>query len=393
MPPPLPPSRPRVLFVAAGRQPPRLDETSAKRLAVLSDIFEPVTIAFAQDRVPRRVRSPRAYLLPYPGSSLVRHFVRMAGGFLLVLWCIVVHRTEVVVAQSPFEGAPAALAARVARLFRRRVALVVENHGDFETAVFMQRGVAAPRLTRRLIEAQAGFALSQAHAMRAVSDSTRRQLEDWVDGAHVHQFPTWTDFDVFLSMDGHREPNATILFAGILVPRKGVHFLIEAFHALGRDFPHARLVVAGHPENPDYARQIKTQAEGLGVGDRVTWRGRLSQADLAHAMREAAVFCLPTEMEGLPRVVFEAMAAGLPVVASNVSGIPEIVDHGKTGFLVSHGDVDGLTGHLRWVLENPDEARSMGLRARERARTVFSTTKYVEGYRTLIADALAAAGA
>jgi glycosyltransferase involved in cell wall biosynthesis len=109
----------------------------------------------------------------------------------------------------------------------------------------------------------------------------------------------------------------------------------------------------------------------------------MPQTELAERMRRARVFVLPTYSEGLPRVVFEAMATGTTVIATAVSGIPEVIQDGLTGFLVPPGDEEALAKRLRWVLEHPQEAEAMGYRAREFARSFFSSEAYLAGYRRL----------
>jgi glycosyltransferase involved in cell wall biosynthesis len=109
-------------------------------------------------------------------------------------------------------------------------------------------------------------------------------------------------------------------------------------------------------------------------------------------MSEGAIFVLPSVSEALGRVVFEAMAAGTPVIGSRTGGIPDMVIDGETGFLVPPGDEEALAEKLRWALSHPNEIHEMGRRARNFARRFFSTESYVEGYSKLVAEAGALAG-
>jgi glycosyltransferase involved in cell wall biosynthesis len=320
--------------------------------------------------------------LPLPGLRYVELFVL---GPFLALWPIFRHGIQVLVAQSPYEGFVGALAKKVAGWLGYNVALVVESHGDFEETLFMQRSIRLPRWYRLLMRRVAEFTFKQADVLRAVSRSTRTQLERWVSAKPVVQFPTWTDIDVFLHAgmnDGNR-PTEDILYAGVLTPLKGVHHLINAFAHIASDFPQVRLVLAGYAENKHYAAELEDQIKEQGLAGRVERIGRVSQVELAGRMRRACVLTLPTYSEGLPRVVFEAMAARLPVVSSAVSGIPELVEDGVTGFLVQPGDETRLAERLRWILAHPDEAREMGRRAHAFAERFFSTEAYVEGYKQI----------
>jgi glycosyltransferase involved in cell wall biosynthesis len=220
--------------------------------------------------------------------------------------------------------------------------------------------------------------------LRAISDSTRKQLETWSPGKPIVQFPTWTDIEVFLKAgegDGTREP--VILFAGVLTPLKGIHHLLHAFAKVAQEFPEVRLEIVGRYENPEYGEELCQEVFRLRLNGRVSFVGEVPQVELANRMHRSRVFVLPSLSEGLGRVVVEAMATGTPVIGSHVDGIPEIVQEGLTGFLVPPGDEEALAERLRWVLKHPQEAKAMGHRAREFARSFFSPEAYLAGYRRL----------
>ncbi len=382
--------RPKVCFLGGTRYSRPLNLTAEKKFTRLAEVADVFVVGFSPDLFPRRfTQHARFYTLPLFRLPLLRYAEMATVGLLLVLWCVCRHGVRVVVAQSPYEGCIAAWAKGVARLFGRRLALVIENHGDFETTLFMERRLLWPGLYRFLMRRFAGFALRRADLLRAVSDSTRRQLHEWEPHKPVHQFPAWTDIGAFFREGASRMagPGQDVLYAGVLIPRKGVHHLLAAFAAVAGDFPAARVLVAGREENKDYAAGLKAQVEQVGLGGRVEFLGELSQEQLAAGMRQAALFVLPSYSEGLPRVVFEAMAAGLPVVATAVSGNPEIIEEGKTGFLVPPGDEAALADRLRWALGHPTEAQAVGHRARAFAQSIFSEDGYVRAYRDLFGAA------
>src|SRR5207249_3587281 len=139
-------------------------------------------------------------------------------------------------------------------------------------------------------------------------------------------------------------------------------------------------------ENKTYAAKLKSQVKQVGLNGRVQLVGEISQRELARRMQQAYVFVLPTHSEGLPRVVFEAMAAGLPVIASAVSGIPEIVQDGVRGFLVPPGDEVALAEKIRWALDHPEEIQVMGRHAHIFAERFFSTEAYIQEYARMLSD-------
>lgn len=377
----------RACFVGGARYSEPLDPTSASKFRALARIADLTVVGFASDR---RVRSftqhARFVLLPDLPWAPLRHAMMLAATPAVALWAAVARGAEVLVAQSPYEGAAAAVAKILARAIGRRVALVVESHGDFEEGPFLQRRVRMRGVAAAAMRMLARFAFSQADALRAVSSSTQAQVEHWAPGRPVERFAAWTDLDLFLRAGDARPHRAvpTILFAGVLVEAKGVHHLIDALAHL----PTARLVVAGAAKDEAYARGLRDRAARLGLDGRIDWLGPLPQGDLAMRMAAADVLVLPSLSEALGRVVFEAMACGTPVVASRVGGIPDLVRDGENGFLVPPGDATALAARVAWLLDHHAEARAMGERGRAFAREFFSEEAYVAGYARLFASAL-----
>ncbi len=376
----------RVCFIGSSRYNQPLDRTSEKKFRNLKGFGELYVVAFSQEIRPRRFTDQAHFFLlaKLPLASL-RYAEMFTLGPLLALWLIFRHGVEVLVAQSPHEGLAAAVAKKIANWFGYRVVLVVENHGDFEESVFLQRRILLPGLYRILMRRAADFSLGNADVLRAVSDSTNQQLARWSPGKPIFQFPTWTNIEVFLEAGIHREQTATqdILYAGTLIPRKGVHHLINAFATMVKDFPLARLAIVGREENKTYAAELRAQVKEQGMEGQVQFVPEVSQEELATWMKQACVFVLPTYSEGLPRVIFEAMAAGIPVVGTAVSGIPEVVKDGLVGFLMPPGDEAALAVRLRWILEHPREAHEMGQQALAFAQCFFSTEAYMHGYRQI----------
>jgi glycosyltransferase involved in cell wall biosynthesis len=236
----------------------------------------------------------------------------------------------------------------------------------------------------------ARFSLKHADLLRAISASTRKQLVTWQPGKPIFQFATWTDIEPFLQNDEtSKRRSKEVLYAGVLIPLKGVHHLISAFAYASHDLPLAGLVIVGREENKAYAAELKKQVERVGLNGRIRFLGEVSQVELARWMRQACVLVLPSFSEGLGRVVLEAMATGTPVIGSSVGGIPELVQDGVTGFLVPAGDETALAERLRWVFVHPEEAAEMGRRARTFAERFFSTGVYVAGYRQIFEAAQA----
>jgi glycosyltransferase involved in cell wall biosynthesis len=138
------------------------------------------------------------------------------------------------------------------------------------------------------------------------------------------------------------------------------------------EFSDLHLQIAGAgPERPALDEDIRA----LGLNDAVRFLGW--QADLAPWLAGWDIFVQPSLEEGLPIAAMEAMAAGLPVVATAVGGTPELVEDGKTGWLVPPGDPAALVQRIRALLLNPEQARVIGAAGRARVREKFSTDRMV----------------
>ena len=184
------------------------------------------------------------------------------------------------------------------------------------------------------------------------------------------------------------ETEKFILYVGVLIPRKGVHFLLQSFARIADEIKDAKLVLIGKTDDDGYAKALTRMTERLGLDQRVTFMGPKTQSELAEFMAAAEDLVLPSLSEALGRVVLEAMACGTPVIGSAVGGIPDMIQDGETGFLIPPGDVRALAGRLRWILQHPQKAKQIGESARKFAREFFSEEQYVQNYSDLIDKSL-----
>ncbi|MGB0383546.1 MAG: glycosyltransferase [Ardenticatenaceae bacterium] len=176
-----------------------------------------------------------------------------------------------------------------------------------------------------------------------------------------------------------REPNL-ILGVGRLVEKKGFDTLIRACHILttwGLDF-RCEIIGKGALRDP-----LKQLIVDLGVQERVRLVGPKPQDGVLAAYRRASIFTLPCVIgsdgnrDGLPTVLLEAMATGLPVVSTNLTGVPEIIDHGQNGLLVPPGNEQALARTLAKLLTNPARRQQMGQAARQKVEHAFDVRQNV----------------
>jgi glycosyltransferase involved in cell wall biosynthesis len=184
--------------------------------------------------------------------------------------------------------------------------------------------------------------------------------------------------------DAVRQPVGTSrwLFVGWVMPAKGIRELLEAVAAVGG----ANLTIAGPPvtqDRIDGAALLESECRRLAIVDRVRHVPEASHDDVRRLYREHDIFVFPSHREGFPNVVLEAMEAGMPVVASSVGAIPEMVRDGQEGFLTPVGDVAGLVTALRRYREDPTLAVRHGAAGRQRVLECFTVDRVAAQWYSL----------
>jgi glycosyltransferase involved in cell wall biosynthesis len=177
---------------------------------------------------------------------------------------------------------------------------------------------------------------------------------------------------------GSREVSR-FLFAGRLNRQKGLDHLLRAFAAMKQ---LAMLDVVGEGND---ASDFKLLASQLGVSDRVTWHGQLAQPDLVKLYQSATAVVVPSVDEGLGLVAAEALLCETPVIAFRSGGLTDVIDHERTGILVSPGVTAELAAALDEILESPAHARALAAAGRQHVLEAFSpesaAANYVDIYR------------
>jgi glycosyltransferase involved in cell wall biosynthesis len=176
-------------------------------------------------------------------------------------------------------------------------------------------------------------------------------------------------------------------FVGRLSPGKGLEMLLEAGALLKRRWPDFRLFILGDgPGTNDYVKSLMRRADHLGLSSSAHFFGYVDRAAAACAEFDVQVICSRAEPFGL--VTVEAMAQGVPVVATNSGGSPEIVRDGVEGFLVEPGDAATLAGRLDVLLDSSGLRREMGRRGRKRVRRRFTLDHMLDATEVLYMKAL-----
>lgn len=238
-------------------------------------------------------------------------------------------------------------------------------------------------------------AYESADAIIAVSDGMRADVLDCyptLDPARVHVVRNGIDTELYRPVEhtdalrgfGVDPARPIVAFIGRITRQKGVEHLVAAAHRID---PAAQLLLcAGAPDTPEIAAQIRAEVDALTEArPGVVWIDKmLTQTEALEVLSHATVFVCPSVYEPLGIVNLEAMACGTAVVASDVGGIPEVVDHGTTGLLVPYEAADpdafqaGLAEAANALIADPRRARAMGEAGRARAQREFAWSSVAE---------------
>lgn len=161
----------------------------------------------------------------------------------------------------------------------------------------------------------------------------------------------------------------SVLFLGRLGKRKGVYDLVNAAAQVAKTAEDFQLLLGGDGE----LDRVQALAKQLGIGDRVKLLGWVQGEEKERHLTSSMIFVLPSYHEGLPMSMLEAMAAGLPIISTQIGGIPEAVTDGVEGFLIEPGEIEALADRINRLLNDPDLAQRMGMAARRKVETTFST--------------------
>lgn len=256
----------------------------------------------------------------------------------------------------------------VSRLFRRPT--VVHFHaGDLNDYYPMQS-----KIGKRFIRT----ALAMSHRIIAVSDESAGQLRRLNDSLPISVVPNVIDVSAFLAQQRQAKKAGTsgpvrLLFVGAAGKLKGESDLVMALALLKREGLNIKASFLGYG-----TEHLAAYFEELGVSECIEHLGPVAMGERYAFYERADIFVLPTYAEAMPISVIEAMASGLPIVTTNVGGIPEIIEDERDGCLVNCGDVTALAERISMLVANPDKRYEMGDHARRRCRQEMDFEKYIQ---------------
>ena len=220
--------------------------------------------------------------------------------------------------------------------------------------------------------------LESSDAVTCVSEALRREVLHEFGDRKVEVIPDFLEAPPrSFKVAGVTRP--AILHVSNFRPGKRLDLVLETFARVSRDVPCELLLVGDGPERAS-AREL---ARSLKIDEACRF---LSGVESYEALPEADVFLLPSDNESFGFAALAAMAAGIPVVGSDTGGLPELVRHAESGYLLPRGDVDGLAERCAEILRDKERRREMGDSARRRAQSRFGAERVVAEFEQLYAS-------
>ena len=302
-----------------------------------------------------------------------------AGGFVAILWRLLRHlrriRPDVVHCHNLTTFGYGAMAARVAG----DIPVVMTKHGTGVTRNgvtgrlngFLFRRADVVAVSREAVDIMAGWMPADSRPIRCIANGI--SLDPYQDLPSREAARVQSGWPAHAFMVG---------IVARMAAGKGHLVLIDAFAVVLNTIPDALLLIVGEGA---LLPAIKARIKELGLERSVLALGE--RQDVPAILAALDVFCLPSNTEGMPMTVLEAMAAGLPVVASRVGGIPEVVAEGRTGLMVTPRAVGELAAALLALASDPARAREMGRLGRKRLLEEFSLERALTAYEEVYREA------
>ncbi len=330
-----------------------------------------------------RAIHPSPQLAIYPTNSRSRlAFPRDA--IRLAYQAVREHQPDLIATQDPF------LTGLIGLWLRRRwrVPLLVQNHSYF---FGNEAWLAENPLRNYALHSLAKFVVMRADMYRTVNrkerhnylkmGGSRRRSIALPLGTASRDFAAPVDESALAKLRatlGLLPAHKIVLWVGYPVAFKRVPLLFKVFRRVAALEPNARLVMIG--DMTCSPQDLRALARAEGIAERVTMYGPVRHADLPLYYGLGDVYVHTSAYEGVPRVLFEASAAELPLVALSAVGVDEVIEDGVNGYLAPDMDIEGMAGRIVTLLRNPAQAHRMGMAARDIAFERYDADRYAEAW-------------
>ena len=285
------------------------------------------------------------------------------------------------------DAGAATLALIVSKVYGKK--FIFEVQGD----IFDYPGKVGGRVHSSLVKFFSRVLVKQADYIRIVSPFLFEPLDKLnINREKIFLVPPRCDSKLFSEQNVSEEKpevfkknQYNLLFVGNLLIAKGVDILLEAFALIAKEKSSIAMVFVGDGEEKE---RLIARSKELGISDKVTFLGRVEYNSIPTLMNYADILILPSIEEGVGRVLLEAMSMHLPIIASNVGGIPWVIDDKKDGLLFEVGEIDSLKEKVLFLLNDPTSSKDMAKVAHQKFLENYeyeiSMKKFIDMYQSIL---------
>ena len=204
-------------------------------------------------------------------------------------------------------------------LFKKKIKIIIENHGNFKSQLLEQRDLTYIAKFIFLTEFIVKFVFKRADILRGVNEQNSNYFKKYNSNLKIYNFPAWIDSSIFSSEN--LEKRKDLLFVGNVIKRKGVYFIIDSLSTFLLENRNIQLRIIGKKEDLNYYSKINEIVNKRNLQKSVIFLDEIGQEEISKYMNSSKILLMASSSEGLPRVLIEAGFCGLPSIASNIDGI------------------------------------------------------------------------
>jgi len=307
-------------------------------------------------------------------SPLYPYHIKFHGYFLNKVLSQYENKFDIVHLHNPLVPVPATT-----------LPVIVTEHGtvqgDISNSSVNDMSALALKLFAKKFIKQDYDVLANADIITAVSNSCMQEIKNIIgEKKQMYVIGNGVDTGYFKPDEILERAQNIVLYTGRLDSRKGVVDLISSAKFVCENYPEVKFILTGKGPNREY---IQRRISNLNLKGNVTLVGYVSREEMLRLYQSSTMYVLPSYYEGLPTTLLEAMACGLPSIATNVDGSSEVISHGKNGLLVPPKCPKALSEGIQELLENKPKREDIGFCGREHVRNNYDWSKIADNAATI----------
>ena len=307
------------------------------------------------------------YIETYCDGVKVKKLAKAIRAYALFLWTLIVFKPDLIHIHSSFGASFYRKAPFICIASLLQIPVVNHIHGSELDRFYRKK----PEYHQSFIRT----VFKKCSRILVLSEQWREQFTELID---LNQMDVVANYSICpkKKFENRNKQDPSVLFLGFLSELKGCFDIPKVAESVAKEIKDVHFVLAGSGTAGDL-QQIQALAKEQGVEKQLVFPGWANGKEKDGLLQQASVFFLPSYTEGMPMSILEAMGYGLPVVSTTVGGIPELVEHGKSGFLLEPGDTEGFAEAIITLLKDSRKRMEMGQAGLSHVQENYSLEKHI----------------